>query len=140
MAPVQRAVSDLERKRAERLGAAERAVREAQAKLDELTRYHEDYLRRFDLLASAGLEGLGLRDYQTFLARLAAAIRGQREVLARVCVQRDAERSDWQRAATRAKAVDTVVEQWREDERRDAARLEQKESDERALRRRDSGN
>jgi flagellar FliJ protein len=135
MQPVQRAVGDLERRRAERLAAAERALGEAQARFDELTRYHDDYLKRFETLAGAGMAGMGLRDYQTFLARLAAAIGAQGEVRDTARAQRDAERDAWQKAATRAKAVERVVEQWRNDERQSAERRDQKESDERAQRR-----
>jgi len=134
MRPVQRAVDDAERARARRLAACERALAEAQAKLDELTRYHGDYLRRFETLAAAGMGGMDLRDYQTFLARLEAAIRGQTEVLEGARLQRDAERAAWRSAATRAKAVETVVDRWRADERRSADQREQKDSDERAQR------
>jgi flagellar FliJ protein len=134
MRPVQRAVEDVERQRAVRLAAAERTLAEAQAKLDELTRYHDDYVRRFAALAATGMGGMGLRDYQTFLARLGAAIRAQVEVVHSSRAQRDAEQSVWQHAATRAMSVEKVVDHWREDERRSADRREQKESDERGLR------
>jgi len=134
MRPVQRAVEDVERQRAVRLAAAERTLAEAQAKLDELTRYHDDYVRRFASLAATGMAGMGLRDYQTFLARLGAAIRAQAEVVHSARAQRDSEQSVWQRAATRAKSVEKVVDHWREDERHSADRREQKESDERGLR------
>lgn len=134
MRPVQRAVEDVERQRAVRLAAAERTLAEAQAKLDELTRYHDDYVRRFASLAATGMGGMGLRDYQTFLARLGAAIRAQAEVVHSARAQRDSEQSVWQRAATRAKSVEKVVDHWREDERHSADRREQKESDERGLR------
>jgi flagellar FliJ protein len=132
--PVQRVIGDLERQRAGRLAASERTVAEAQARLDELTRYRDDYLRRFATLAAGGLGGMDLRDYQTFLARLGAAIRAQSEVLDGTRTQRDAELSAWQSAAARAKAVEKVVERWRTEERLAADRREQKEADERGLR------
>jgi len=132
--PVQRVIGDLERQRAARLAASERTVAEAQAKLDELTRYHEDYVRRFATLAAGGLGGMDLRDYQTFLARLGAAIRAQTEVVDGTRTQREAERSAWQSAAVRAKALEKVIDRWRSEERLAADRREQKQLDERGLR------
>jgi flagellar FliJ protein len=134
MEPVQRAVADTERQRALRLAACERQVTEAQAKLAELTGYRNEYARQFQSRAGQGMGGLGLRDYQTFLARLASAIQAQEEVVVRALTQRDAERSSWQQAATRSKAVEQVVDRWRAEERVASDRREQKDTDERALR------
>ena len=135
MQPVQRVISDAERQQARRLAACERLVTEAEAKLTELTRYHEDYCRNFQARAGAGMAGIGLRDFQTFLARLDAAIRAQAEVVESTRARRDAERSSWQQAATRSKAVEHVVDRWRAEERQASDRREQKETDERALHR-----
>jgi flagellar biosynthesis chaperone FliJ len=49
-------------------------------------------------------------------------------------LERDQERQRWQDAARRAKAIDHVVENWQNQDRRDADRREQRDSDERAQR------
>jgi flagellar FliJ protein len=52
----------------------------------------------------------------------------------RARIEREHERTRWQEAATRAKAVDHVMERWRLEERHALDRREQRESDERAQR------
>jgi flagellar FliJ protein len=132
MAPVQKLMETTERGRAESMGKAQLRVTEAEAKLAELERYHTDYARNFNARASVGLDSSWLRDYQVFLARLVEAINQQRQILARSRAELDAERLQWQEAARRVRAVDTVVERWRDDERIASEQREQRESDERA--------
>jgi flagellar biosynthesis chaperone FliJ len=70
---VERAIDDIERRRAESLAASERHLSACTAKLAELEAYHGAYTRQFNERAEAGMGGAGLRDYQAFLARLAEA-------------------------------------------------------------------
>jgi flagellar protein FliJ len=132
LAPVQKVMESTERERAGRMGLAQRRVAEAEAKLAELERYHADYAQNFNQRASLGIASAGLRDYQTFLARLVEAVHQQRRILVRTQVDLEADRRNWQEAARRVAAVGTVVERWRDDERREADQREQRESDERA--------
>src|SRR5688572_22044215 len=105
MEMVQRVVDDTERQRAERLAASEKRVAECEAKLAELESYQAGYARDFVSRAGAGIGAVGLRDYQTFLARLTEAVRQQTQLLTRARAERDAERLNWQNAAQRAEAV-----------------------------------
>lgn len=132
LAPVQKVMEGNERDRAGRLGAAQRRLDEAQARLAELERYHAEYAQSFNQRASAGLNSSWLRDYQVFLARLLDAVNQQRQVVTRMRAERDGERRQWQEAARRVAAVETVVERWRSDERIAAEQREQRETDERA--------
>jgi flagellar FliJ protein len=134
MKTVQRAVEDDERRRAEKLAASERRVTECQAKLSELENYQTSYAKQFSARAGAGIGGAGLRDFQTFLARLAEAVKQQAHVLQRARVERDSERQRWQGAASRAKAVGGVVKRWQTEDQRESERREQSESDERSQR------
>jgi flagellar protein FliJ len=134
MKTVQRAVEDDERKRAEKLAASERRVTECEAKLAELENYQQSYAQQFSARAGAGIGGAGLRDFQTFMARLAEAVKQQAHVLQRARVERDSERQRWQGAASRAKAVGGVVKRWQTEEQREIERREQSESDERSQR------
>jgi flagellar FliJ protein len=137
--PVQDVVENAEKRLAQSLAAYERRVNEAETKLQELTRYRGEYEQQYTQRAGAGMGVMELRDYQAFLARLNEAMRQQQAVVQRVRAERDAERTRWQDAARRVKAIDHVVTQWRGDERRSEDRRDQRETDERGLRQTKSG-
>jgi flagellar protein FliJ len=134
MQPVQQAVNEAERQRAERLAESEKRVADSEHKLEELQKYRADYQNAFNQRVSGGINNAGLRDYRSFLAKLNDAVRQQTQIVATARAERDAQRQQWQQAAQRAKSIDNVVEQWRDDERRTAERREQRDSDERAQR------
>jgi flagellar FliJ protein len=133
--PVQNLVDDKERRLAQSLAAFEKKLADAEHKHQELERYLQEYEKQFKDTAARGIGVAGLRDYQAFLARLNEAIRQQQTLVLRARAERDAERLKWQEMARKAKALDHVVEQWNEDERRARDRREQLETDERAQRR-----
>jgi flagellar FliJ protein len=131
---VQQVVDDNERRRAESFAASEKRVSVCEAKLAELEAYQLSYARDFTARAGQGIGGAGLRDYQTFLARLGEAVRQQTQLVTRARLERDADRENWQGAAQRAEAVGQIVKRWQGEERRAVDRQEQLESDERAQR------
>jgi len=131
---VQNVVEDQERRRAEQLARTEKRVSECEFRLSELETYQANYSREFASRASNGIGAAGLRDYQTFLARLSEAVRQQTQALFRVRAERDAERKIWQSAAQRAEALSRIVKRWQTEEQRTFERHEQRESDERAQR------
>jgi flagellar protein FliJ len=130
----QRVVDAEERRQAERLAARERRVAESEAKLAELQNYEKGYTREFTERAGRGIDGARLRAFQTFLTRLGEAVRQQMQIVERVRAERDAERDNWRRAAQRADMVEHVVKRRTSEERRALDRQEQRESDERSLR------
>ena len=132
MTVVQRVADDRESRQAAQLGASQRRVTDAETKLRELERYQLDYQTDFSRRAKAGSSGLGLRDFQVFLARLTEAVAQQKQILLRAEAEIEAGRKRWQSAAQKASAVRCVVDGWKADEKRDGARREQRESDERA--------
>jgi flagellar FliJ protein len=71
---VQQAAARTERERAERVGAAERHLAEMQQKLTALEKYRNEYETGFAAKAGAGLDVVGMRDFQTFLAKLGEAM------------------------------------------------------------------
>ena len=127
---VQQHAARTERERAERVGAAERHLVEMQQKLAALERYRGEYESGFASRVGAGTDVIGMRDFQTFLARLGEAITQQREVVSLAQGVLDAERSNWREAAQRAHVVDTLAERWHSEESRAADRRDQQESDE----------
>lgn len=132
--PVQHLADESERRLAQSLAMHERRVSDAEAKCGELERYRKEYERLFAERAGSGIGVADLRDYQAFLARLSEAIRQQQQIVQRARVERDLERTRWQEAAVRAKAIDHVIDRWQNEERRSLERREQRESDERAQR------
>jgi flagellar FliJ protein len=132
--PVQQIVDDQQRALARSLAAIEKRLSDAESKLGELERYRREYETQFAMRAQSGIGVMDLRDYQAFLARLSEAVKQQHALVQRAIAERDLERTRWREAATRAKALDHVVERWRNEERALLDRKEQRESDERAQR------
>ena len=127
---VQQAAARTERDRAERVGAAERHLAEMQQKLAALEKYRSEYEAGFAARAGGGLDVIGMRDFQTFLARLGEALTQQRELVALARNALEAERSQWREAAQRQHVVDTLADRWQGEETRAANRRDQNESDE----------
>jgi flagellar FliJ protein len=127
---VQQAAARTERERAERVGAAERYLTEMQQKLTALEKYRGEYEAGFATRAGSGVDVIGMRDFQTFLARLGEALIQQREVVAQARHALEAERSHWREAAQRQHVVETLAERWQGEETRAANRRDQNESDE----------
>ena len=127
---VQQAAARTERERAERVGAAERHLAEMQQKLTALEKYRGEYEAGFATRAGGGVDVIGMRDFQTFLARLGEALTQQREIVAQARKALDAERAHWREAAQRQHVVETLAERWQGEETRAANRRDQNESDE----------
>ena len=132
LSQVRRVVDDIERRKAEALATCEKNVRAAQAKHDELEAYRAAYVQDFARRAQAGMNGAGVREYQVFLSRLDEALRHQAQILAQARLQRGAELESWRNAARRATAVGNLATHWKAEERLEADKSEQKESDERS--------
>jgi flagellar FliJ protein len=127
---VQQAAARTERERAERVGAAERHLAEMQQKLAALEKYRGEYEAGFATRAGGGVDVVGMRDFQTFLARLGEALSQQRELVALARKALETERNNWREAAQRQHVVDTLADRWQGEEVRAANRRDQNESDE----------
>jgi flagellar protein FliJ len=108
-----------EQRHALALAECERQVRESEAKLADLERYRAVYLRDFAERAQTGIDGAQARTYQTFIARVAAAVSEQQELLARARGQHTEELRKWRSAARRTAALNRLIE------RRERAALQQ---------------
>jgi flagellar FliJ protein len=130
---VQQAASRTERERAERVALAEKHLAEMQQKLAALEKYRAEYEAGFAARAGAGFDAIGVRDFQTFLARLGEALTQQRSLVSAARKALDAERDNWREAAQRAHVVETLAERWQTEEIREANRRDQQASDELAM-------
>jgi flagellar FliJ protein len=126
-------MDDDERRMARRMADAQQRLADAEKKLGELEGYRLDYERNFNRRATSGASGHALRDFQAFLVRLADAVNQQSLLVARARDDVAVETGLWQGAARRVRAIETVVTQWRGEERREQDRREQRDCDEQAL-------
>ena len=81
---------------AKRLGAALRAVEEAEQKLQMLVGYRQDYADRLDAAQMAGITPFAYQNFVAFLGKLDQAINGQREVIKHARFKADTEKKAWQ--------------------------------------------
>ena len=121
-----------ERRKAQTLATAERAVRESEAKLAELGNYRDGYVRDFALRAGGGMSAARARDYQAFLARLDEALREQNEIVSRARATRAELLAKWSGAARRSATVDRALKRGLTEEQLRLDRREQVDADERA--------
>ena len=134
--PVQKIVDDNERRLAEHFAAAERLLSGCEQKLKELENYRNDYTHGFSQRAGGGIGARQLVDYQAFMSRLNEAIKQQAQVTQQARHEREVQFKRWQDAARRAKALNHVMHNWQQEELRVLNKREQRDSDERAQRRR----
>ncbi|MFA7388765.1 MAG: flagellar export protein FliJ [Thiohalobacteraceae bacterium] len=128
MQSVVEVTANREREAARRLGEAQTRAQAATQRLDELIRYREEYTRQF--ADNVSLPAARLQDYRVFLNRLNQAVEAQQKLLARAEQDCATQRSVWMEIHTRAKALDKVALRYRDAERSDQDRREQKETDE----------
>lgn len=131
MQPVVAVTANREREAARRLGELQQREQAAEQRLQELIHYREEYTRQF---AEGGSLGAArLQDYRIFLGRLNQAVEQQQALVERARQDCAAQRARWMELHTRVQALDKVVSRYRDSERSDRDRREQKESDQRAL-------
>jgi len=132
--PVGALAEEAERRCAAQLAGAQARVAEAEQRCVELKRYLTEYQGMFQRRATAGIGVSGMRDYQTFIARLSEAVRQQVSVIAQLQAECEHARARWLEAAARKSAVRKVIANVRSEDQKMEDRRNQKESDERAQR------
>ena len=81
---------------AKRLGAALKAVEEAEQKLKMLLGYRDDYANRLDQAQMNGITPFAYANFVAFVGKLDNAINGQQEVLKHAKYKSDQEKTVWQ--------------------------------------------
>jgi flagellar FliJ protein len=81
---------------AKRLGAALKAVEEAEQKLQMLLGYRDDYANRLDQAQMNGITPFAYANFVAFVGKLDNAINGQQEVLKHATYKSDLEKAAWQ--------------------------------------------
>jgi flagellar FliJ protein len=132
--PVHALMSDAEREWALKVAGMQARLQEAEQRCQELQRYLAEYQKAFHQRARAGIEVRGMRDYQTFIARLGDAVQQQHGVIAQLGRDCEQARAQWQQAAMRKNAVGKVIAKALSEDQQVEARRLQRETDERAQR------
>jgi flagellar FliJ protein len=96
--------------RAKRLGAALKAVEEAEQKLQMLLGYRQDYADRLDEAQMAGITPFAYQNFVAFLGKLENAVNGQREVIKHAQYKADSERKALQESERKRLSYRTLNE------------------------------
>lgn len=101
-----------------------------QAKLETLLQYRRDYQTRFQEAEQNGMSQFELRNFQGFILRLDEAIALQRNTNEQALCQLQAGRGELQEAQRKMKSFDTLAQRHIENEKKLAAKIEQRQQDE----------
>jgi flagellar FliJ protein len=119
---------------AQRLGRAQREASEAQAQLDALVRYRDEYHARFTNSAQTGMPAGNMRNFQAFIDTLDAAIEQQRKLVQAATGRVETAKPDWQRHKQKLGSYEVLQARGDAAEAQQHARREQRDSDEHAAR------
>ena len=95
---------------AKRLGAALKAVEEAEAKLQMLLGYRDDYANKLDQAQMVGITPFAYRNFVAFIDKLDNAINGQCEVLKHANYRSEQEKKAWQESERKRLSYRTLNE------------------------------
>jgi flagellar protein FliJ len=130
MQSVVEVTANRERDAARRLGDLQHREQAAVQRLEELIRYREEYTQQF--ADGVSLPAARLQDYRVFLSRLNQAVEAQQTLVARARQECAAQRSRWLDIRSRVQALGKVALRYRDAERDEHDRREQKETDQRS--------
>lgn len=132
--PVQQITETREKEAARALGECQQQLAQLQQQLTELERYREEYRGHYQQSGNAGITAQRLLQLQQFLAKIDQAIEQQQQAIINGEAQCEVKKQLWFQARGRTQALDKVAERYRDDERQQQNRREQKENDEFAQR------
>ena len=119
---------------AKRLGAALKAIEEAEQKLQMLHGYRDDYANRLDQQQMAGITPFAYRNFVAFVGKLDNAINGQAEVVKHAKYKSDQEKKAWQESERKRLSYRTLNERALAEAQKIADKRDQKMMDDHAAR------
>lgn len=119
---------------ARKLGAALKAVEEAQQKLDMLLGYRDDYARKLEAAQVTGITPFAYHNFMAFMGKLDNAISGQREVLRHAEHRAGVVRQAWQESERKRLSYRTLSERAAQEALKLENKRDQKAMDEHAAR------
>ena len=119
---------------AKRLGAALKAVEEAEQKLKMLHDYRDDYARKLEAAQMSGMTPMAYHNFVAFMGKLDNAINGQHEVLKHAQYKSGVEKTAWQACERKRLSYRTLSERAAADALKLENKRDQKQMDEHAAR------
>jgi flagellar FliJ protein len=119
---------------AKRLGAALKAVEEAEQKLNMLLGYRQDYADRLDQAQMAGITPFAYANFVAFVGKLDNAINGQQEIVKHAKYKSELEKSTWQESERKRLSYRTLTERAAAEALRIENKRDQKMMDDHAAR------
>lgn len=117
-----------------RLGQLQSDQISANAKVDMLLQYRQEYIDQLQAKMQGGLAAGQLRNYQQFIKTLDSAIEQQRLVALQAEQRLVKGRSEWQDCKRSLNSFGTLADRVRQQALREAGKKEQRDSDERSSR------
>ena len=114
---------------------SQRVLQERELRLAEVCRYRCEYLENYQTRSRTGMSAQQLRTYRNFLHKLDMAVEQQEQLVQIAQYELEQQQAHWKEKHVRTQALDNMRARYVGQERREAQRGEQKESDERGLRR-----
>jgi flagellar FliJ protein len=119
---------------AKRLGAALKAVAEAEQKYQMLVGYRDEYAKRFEAAQAAGITPMAYRNFQAFMEKLEVAVQGQQEMIKHAEFRSAQEKTAWQASERKRMSYSTLNDRAAADALKVEAKRDQKQMDEHAAR------
>ena len=133
--PIVKVAQNRERAAAQAFAGCQRVLQEREQRLAEVRRYREEYLENYQSKGRSGMSAQEMRTYRNFLLRLDVAVEQQEQLVQVAQCELDQQKARWMEKHIRTRALDNMRTRYVTQEQHDAQRVEQKESDERGLRR-----
>ncbi|VAX14242.1 hypothetical protein MNBD_GAMMA24-2015 [hydrothermal vent metagenome] len=133
--PLKNLASRHEQQAARVLGQSKTQLGQQQGRLRELFNYREEYQQRFHLQAKNGIGGAQLQAYQSFMQQLDEAIRQQRRQIEQSEQTCHTVTAEWREKHIRTQVLDKTIQRLQVKEARQAEKIQQRESDDRAANR-----
>lgn len=132
--PVKRVAESRESAAARVLGDTQKKMRHQEAKLEDLRRYHKEYLERFETTARQGMAASQMQEYRLFLEKLDSAIKEQEKVVLASKSECLSRKEQWQEKRVRTQALGKVMDRFQSAELKALEKREQDEMDDRSQR------
>lgn len=116
MAPIAKMANQQKQQAAKQLGDARATVETEAKRLDELVNYRQEYMADFQRRGKAGLAGLALQQFQSFITQLDKAISQQREKVKGAERYVDQHVAHYRQRSGKSVALDSAVEQMKKAE------------------------
>ncbi len=130
--PLKNLASRHEQQAARVLGQSQTQLGQQQGRLQELFSYRQEYQQRFHLQAKNGIGGAQLQAYQSFMQQLDEAIRQQRRQIEQSEQTCHMVTAQWREKHIRTQVLDKTIQRLQLKEARQAEKIQQRESDDRA--------